>query len=63
MGAGKATLCSRPLKCELRIDHVARPLHIMLAEKRGGFGLIQYVSNSIKLRESPGGVCLSHNLS
>ena len=32
-------------------------------EKRGGFGLIEYVSNSINLRELLGGVCLSWNLS
>ena len=36
MGVGKAVLGShRPqvLKCEVRMDHVAGPLHILLAEK------------------------------
>ena len=31
-------------------------------EKKGGFGFIWYVANSINLRESLGGVCLSWNL-
>ena len=32
-------------------------------EKRGGFGVIWYVSNSIVLREVLGGVCMSWDLS
>ena len=36
---------------EVRMDLVAGPFHILLAEKGGGFGLIQYVSNSTNLRE------------
>ena len=31
-------------------------------KKRGGFGLIYYVSNSINLRELLGGACLSWNM-
>ena len=44
---------------EVRMDHDVGPLHILLAEKRGSFDLIQYVSNSTNLRELLGGVCLS----
>ena len=45
------------------MDHVAGPLHILLVEKRGDFGLIYYVLNSINLRELLDGVCLFRNLS
>jgi hypothetical protein len=44
------------------MDHVVGPLHILLAEKKGGYDLILYVSNFINLRELFGGVCQSWNL-
>ena len=35
MDVGKAVLCSQGSYCEVRMDHVAVPLHIMLAIKKG----------------------------
>ena len=37
MGVGKAVLCSHGPQawCEVRMDHIAGPLHILLAEKEG----------------------------
>ena len=39
MGVGKAVLCSQGPSsiCEVRMIHVAGPLHILLVEMRGGF--------------------------
>ena len=45
--------------CEVRMDRVAGPLHILLAEQRGE-DLVQYnMSQTLNLRELFDSVCLS----
>ena len=52
------------VECEVRVDHVARPLHILLAEKRGRICFdITCLKFSLDLRELLRSVCLSWNLS
>ena len=51
MGVGKAVLLvtSPQAKCEVRMDHVAGPLHVLLPERRGE-GLIYYnVSQTLSI--------------
>jgi hypothetical protein len=45
------------------MDHVAGPLHTLLAEKEGRFDLVKYVLKFTNLRELFGGVCQSWSLS
>ena len=49
--------------CEVRMDHVVGPLHILLAEKEERIWFDIKCLNSINLRELLGGVCLSWNMS
>ena len=64
-GVGKAVLCSYGPSSIVWSENgpCCRIFSYFVGgKKRGGFGLIYYVSNSINLRESLGGVCLSRNM-
>ena len=66
MGVGKAILCSQGPSSIVwsKNGPCCRTIAYFVGrKKRGGFDLIKYVSNSINLRESLGGVCLFWNLS
>ena len=65
MGVRKAVLCSHGPSSIVWSENEPRwgtISYFVGGKKRGGFGLIYYISNSIILREAFGGVSLSWNL-